>query len=87
MPQIGVRELKTHASRLVRAGRRQRTRYTLTSRGQPVALLIPLADVPDASFANRNDTAWDELTRLAHLIAGGWCAPETSAELLTQLRR
>ena len=36
MPDIGVRELKTHASEIVRNVREQRARYVVTYRGQPV---------------------------------------------------
>ena len=39
MPEIGVRELKVHASEIVRAVRDARARYIITYRGHPVGVL------------------------------------------------
>ena len=45
MPEtIGVRELKNHASRLLRAVREDMVEYVVTLRGEPVAVLRPLTD-------------------------------------------
>jgi prevent-host-death family protein len=90
MPDIGVRELKAHASEIVRNIREQRTRYVITYRGRPVGLLLPLDEAnltglppTDAS----TPTAWEELTQLGEKIGRGWRSSLTSAEILSSMRR
>ena len=39
---IGVRELKNHVSRVIRAVREEMAEYVVTLRGEPVAVLRPL---------------------------------------------
>ncbi len=90
MPDIGVRELKARASEIIRKVREQRARYVITYRGRPVALLMPLGKAtPDAgSLGDETDsTAWDDLTRLGEEIGREWRSPQTSAELLSDMRR
>ncbi|MFC1976185.1 type II toxin-antitoxin system Phd/YefM family antitoxin [Chloroflexota bacterium] len=90
MPDIGVRELKTHTSEIVRNVREQRTRYVITYRGRPVGLLLPFdeADTADLSFtAASASTAWEELTQLGEEIAEGWRSSLTSTEILSNMRR
>jgi prevent-host-death family protein len=42
MPVVGVRELKIHASEIVRRVRDERLEYVVTFHGRPVGLLIPI---------------------------------------------
>jgi len=90
MPDVGVRELKTRASEIVRSVRERRARYIITYRGRPVAVLTPL-ELPAQNGAltsgDESSGAWDELTRLGEEIGRGWQSPLTSAELLSQTRR
>lgn len=90
MPDVGVRELKARASEIIREVREQRTRYVITYRGRPVGLLMPLCKArPDAwSLGDETDsTAWDDLTRLGEEIGREWQSPQTSVELLSDMRR
>jgi antitoxin (DNA-binding transcriptional repressor) of toxin-antitoxin stability system len=90
MADIGVRELKTKASQIVRNIRKHRARYVVTYRGHPVALLIPFDEpgVPGVrSGEAADDGAWEELTRLGQLIAQSWPVGVTSAEVLSEMRR
>jgi prevent-host-death family protein len=90
MPDIGVRELKTHASEIVREVRDRRVGYVITYRGQPVGLLTPLDEVsPDRQPLGRESATatWEALTRLGEEIGQGWRSPLTSAELLSEMRR
>ena len=90
MPEIGVRELKTRASEIVRDVRDHRARYVVTYRGRPVGMLVPVEDIgliDSARPAGQEQDAWDELTRLGRQIGAGWRSSLTSAELLSQLRR
>jgi prevent-host-death family protein len=85
MAVVGVRELKTRASEILRDVRDHRARYTVTYRGRPVGVLLPLAEVtPDDR--NRDD-GWDELIRLGEQIGRGWRSSQTSVELLSEMRR
>jgi prevent-host-death family protein len=90
MPDIGVRDLKTRASEIIRNVRERRARYIITYRGRPVGLLIPLEEAGLASLppaAEPATAAWDELTRLGEEIGREWRSPLSSAELLSEMRR
>lgn len=54
MPEIGIRQLKNEASEIIRTVREEKMEYTITLRGQPVAVLRPVAEdseEPDAILA------------------------------------
>jgi prevent-host-death family protein len=89
MHEIGVRELKTRASEIVRNVRRRRTRYVITYRGRPVGVLGPLEgnESTTTSSAAEASAVWDELTRLGQDIARGWPANKASADVLSEMRR
>jgi len=89
MPDIGVRELKIHASEIVRDVRERRARYVITYRGRPVALLIPLDRTRpmESGSGECTTSAWEELTRLGEEIGRGWRSSLTSTELLSETRR
>jgi prevent-host-death family protein len=90
MPDVGVRELKARASEIVRAVRERRARYVITYRGQPVGLLMPLDEAkigvqPPAE--ETGESAWEVLTRLGEEIGREWRSPQTSTEILSEMRR
>lgn len=90
MRDIGVRELKVRASEIMRNVWKRRARYVITYRGRPIGLLTPLEQAPTASAASMpesTDAVWAELTRLGEEISRGWCSPQTSTELLSDMRR
>ena len=88
MREVGVRELKVHASKILRHLRDRRTRYLVTYRGRPVAILAPLEPaVMASSEPDSNESAWQELVRMGKEIGKKWRAPMSSAELLSALRR
>lgn len=90
MQDIGVRELKTRASEIMRNVRKRRARYVITYRGRPVGMLTPLEQAPivgSDSVAESADEVWAELTRLGEQISQGWRSPQTSADLLSTMRR
>jgi|YNPBryantNP2012_1023418.scaffolds.fasta_scaffold08515_5 prevent-host-death family protein len=60
MKHIGIRDLKTHASDLVRRVFEEHATYTITRRGQPVGVLTPVGCQPPP----RSDAAWDRLKEL-----------------------
>jgi prevent-host-death family protein len=88
MPEVGVRELKTHASEIIRKVRDRHMRYVITYRGRPVGLLLPLEE-PDLEkrLLNQAADSWEELTQLGEEIGQGWQTAQTSAEILSAMRR
>jgi prevent-host-death family protein len=90
MPDVGVRELKTHASEIIRQVREQRARYVITHRGKPVGLLMPLDEtgpVPLPTPEEPAEAAWETLTRLGEEIGQDWRSPLSSTDLLSEMRR
>ena len=90
MAEIGIRELKARASEIVREVREHRARYTITYRGRPVGVLLPLDEEaqPGTLIGGvQGDDVWDELDRLGEEIGQGWKSPLTSTELLSEMRR
>jgi prevent-host-death family protein len=83
MPEIGIRELKAHASDVLREVRERRTRYTVTYRGRPIGLLVPIGESGDETPTE----AWDKLMRLGKEIGSGWRSPLSSEQLLSEMRR
>jgi len=87
MPEVGVRELKSKTSEILRAIRERRARYVVTYRGRPVAALIPLDDAAAVEAPGGEREAWGRLERLGEEIGRGWRSAQTSAELLSEMRR
>jgi prevent-host-death family protein len=86
MEEVGVRELKIHASEIVRKVREERVRYTITYRGKPVGVLMPVDEAGDLPPEAQPDP-WAELERLGEEIGRGWQSEKTSAELISEMRR
>jgi prevent-host-death family protein len=85
MTEIGVRELKIHASEILRNVRETRTRYTVTYRGRPVGMIVPMP--ADGAKGGDDEEVWEEMLRLGKEIGRGWTSPLTSYELLSEMRR
>lgn len=80
MPEyVGIRTLKARAGEIVR-NVQQGTRYVISLRGHPVALIIPVEPVPEPQ---RQD-AWDALYRAGALLE--WKTSQTTEELLGEVR-
>lgn len=90
MEEVGVRELKAHASEIIREVRERRARYVVSVRGRPAAVLLPIeaGSLPVLEDLDEGEAdPWSELERLGHEIGKDWDSPLTSAELLSQMRR
>ncbi len=90
MRGIGVRELKAHASEILQQVREQKARYVITYRGEPIGMLTPIEKVPEvggSASLPSEQAVWDELDRLGAEISRGWSSPQTSAEILSEMRR
>lgn len=82
--EIGIRELKTRASEVVRAVKETRARYVITRRGKPAALIIPLdAETP----IEKGDEVWEQLEKLGEELAKNWQSDKSAVEILSEMRR
>ena len=82
--EIGIRELKTRASEVVRAVKEKRARYIITQHGKPAALIVPLDTEIDQKKA---DEVWARLEELGNEIAKGWQNEKSAVEILSEMRR
>jgi prevent-host-death family protein len=89
MPEtIGVRELKNHASRFLRAVREEMAEYVVTLRGEPVAVLRPLTEEEDRRLRQAEiRDALAEMKILAGEVAGAWTSDKSGVELIAGQRR
>lgn len=86
---IGVKELKARASEIVGNVRRRHSQYTVTLRGQPVAILLPI-DAPQASVplpAAPVEDAWETLTQMGLALAVRWPKDVSGVDVLSEMRR
>jgi antitoxin (DNA-binding transcriptional repressor) of toxin-antitoxin stability system len=85
---VGVRELKSRATAILRDVRESGTEYTITFHGVAVAVLRPV----DATGAQPDlDEEWDawfaETHQLAHEIAKRWPPGLSAAQAVAEQRR
>ena len=85
MADIGVRELKIHASEIVRKVHEKRERYVVTHRGHAVAVIIPVEEVQ--TVAPTDVSAWDELVSLGVQISQGWQSSQSGTDILAEMRQ
>jgi prevent-host-death family protein len=82
--EIGIRELKSRASEVVRAVKEERARYVITQRGKPAAIIVPLDAAPPEKSA---DEVWERLQQLGEEISKGWQSEKSAVEMLSEMRR
>jgi len=82
--EIGIRELKSRASEVIRAVKEERTRYVVTQRGKPVAAIIPVdAMLPE----KQDDDGWEKLLEIRARLAKDKTKKKSSLEILSEMRR
>jgi prevent-host-death family protein len=82
--EIGIRELKSRASEVVRAVKEQRARYIVTQRGVPVAAIIPTdAMLPE----KKEEDGWEKLMAIRARLGKDKTKKKNSLEILTEMRR
>ena len=82
--EIGIRELKSRTSEVVRAVKEERARYVITQRGKPAALIIPVDAAPPEKSA---DEVWERLMKIGEELSKGWQSEKSAVEILSELRR
>ena len=88
--KVGVRELKTHAARIVRQVRETRASYVLTHRGKAVGMILPLdpKQTPrDAAEDTGGDEAWEAFLRAGRRIQVRFSPRKSGVRLLSESRR
>ncbi|MEW5938839.1 MAG: type II toxin-antitoxin system Phd/YefM family antitoxin [Chloroflexota bacterium] len=82
--EIGIRELKTRASEVVRAVKETRARYVITQHGKPAALIIPI----DAEIKKKEvDEAWARLAKIREKLGKGRQSKKSALQILSEMRR
>ncbi len=84
MEEIGIRELKAHASEVVRAVKERRARYIITQHGRPAAVLLPLDALPSQPDP---EEVWARLEALGQELARNWQSDKGVVEILSEMRR
>ena len=82
--EIGIRELKSRVSEVVRAVKEERARYVVTQRGKPVAAIIPMdAMLPE----KKEDDGWEKLLAIRARLGKDKSKKKSSVEILSEMRR
>ena len=86
MTDIGIRQLKSRASHLLRQVAEGGVTYTVTRRGKPVGILAP-ADMAPAEARGHAAAAWDQLLELTGQLADAPTGRPSALKALTGMRR
>jgi prevent-host-death family protein len=89
---IGMRDLRQRAAEVLRRIREEKTKFIITYRGKPVALLSPL-DAKDAdeeiTEIDKPGTAegWETYTQAADAVRNRWPTSLKTETVLDEIRR
>src|SRR5262245_29426839 len=87
---VGVRELKTHAARILRQVREARTSYLLTHRGRPIGVILPL-DSEDETLSSAQavdaPAAWQAFLQAGRRLEKRFAPGARGVRLLSDMRR
>lgn len=81
--EIGIRELKSRVSEVVRAVKEERARYVITQRGKPAAVIVPMDAVPP----EKEDDGWERLLEIRARLGKDKGNKKSSLEILSEMRR
>lgn len=85
MSLVGIRELKTNTSEIVRRVRELGEVVDITYRGEVVARLIPAR--PIITSAEKLSSLWAEMDRLAEEVGAHWTGSPSAVEAVREGRR
>lgn len=85
MRSVGIRELKTETSEVLRRVREQGETIQVTHRGKPVALLVPFVEPESPEYDY--DRFWTNLDRLAAEIGVNVSEGSSAADVVKGMRR
>jgi prevent-host-death family protein len=87
---VGVRELKTHAARILRQVRDSRASYILTHRGRSVGVILPLDPSNDPSQVLEGHdaaAAWDAFVSAGRRLERRFRPGASGVRILSSTRR
>ena len=84
MVEINIRDLKAHASDVLRNVSRRGQRYVVTCRGRKVGVILP---VQEGGEAPDGDDAWDRLERLTAELSTRWRPGADAVRIVSRMRR
>lgn len=84
MEEIGIRELKSKASEVIKHVREEGSSYAITYRGKVVAVIEPASS---DGLSARDQAVLDEMERLGRELAAKWPAGVTAVEAVREQRR
>jgi prevent-host-death family protein len=84
---VGVRELKTHAARILRRVREARASYILTHRGRAVGVILPIDGADVSQSAEDGTTAWNAFLRAGRRLEHRFRPGVSGVRLLSATRR
>lgn len=85
MTTVGIRELKTNTSEIVRRVRESGEIIDITYRGEVVARLVPTR--PHAASAGELATLWADMDRLANEVTAQWTGSHSAVDAVREGRR
>lgn len=92
MPLIGVRELRSHTSEVLRRVREEKAEYVITHQGTPIALILPVdteaieAKIIAAAKQTTNGS-WDTYHQLAERLRRDWPDGQDTQSLIDEIRQ
>lgn len=87
---VGVRELKTHAARIIRHVRESRASYLVTHRGRTVGVILPIASGEDEAQEREDasgSAAWDAFLRAGRRLEQRFRPSVSGVRILSTMRR
>lgn len=88
MKDIGIRDLKAHASDLVRQVSEEHATYTITRRGRPVGILGPVdSERRPCAKPAAGVQSWDRLLAIADRLNHPGGRPKSAVRELSEMRR
>ena len=84
---MGVRELKTHAARILRRVREARASYILTHRGRAVGVILPIDRTDVAQGPEDGTAAWDAFLRAGRRLEHRFRPGVSGVRFLSGTRR
>ncbi len=92
MPLIGVRELRSRTSEVLRRVREEKAEYVITHQGAPIALILPVdtesieAKIIEAA-KQTSSGSWDTYQQLAERLRRDWPDGQGTQSLIDGIRR
>jgi prevent-host-death family protein len=86
---VGVRDLKTHAARIIREVREAQAAYVVTHRGRAVGMIVPVTAGEDASAVapGRDAAAWERFLNAGRRLEGRFRPGVGGVRSLSAIRR